>query len=139
MEIIKIYNEKPYLFLFQEVKKEFPKFRFRSTDENFIIVIDKPIKNDNIKELFMNGKWVLGYFTISNQKILRNFFVHPLFRNNGIGSFVLDKLKNREIELYVKMENKKAIDFYIKNNFVVIRKIYQWKIIKLRSRNNTTI
>ena len=48
------------------------------------------------------------------------------YRNKGIAQELLDKIKNKDIFLEVRESNKKAINFYKKNNFkeISIRKNY---------------
>ena len=48
------------------------------------------------------------------------------YRNKGIAQELLDKIKNKDIFLEVRESNKKAINFYKKNNFkqISIRKGY---------------
>ena len=48
------------------------------------------------------------------------------YRNKGIAQELLDKIKTKDIFLEVRESNKKAINFYKKNNFkqITIRKKY---------------
>ena len=48
------------------------------------------------------------------------------YRNKGIAQELLDKIKTKDIFLEVRESNKKAINFYKKNNFkqILIRKGY---------------
>lgn len=66
--------------------------------------------------------FIWGYY-ISNKKIHINYFsVLGKYRNNGFGTKLIKKIisdnKDSKIELLVKKDNAKAINFYTKNGFI---------------------
>lgn len=66
--------------------------------------------------------FIWGYY-ISNKKIHINYFsVLGKYRNNGFGTKLIKKIisdnKDSKLELLVKKDNAKAINFYTKNGFI---------------------
>ena len=92
--------------------------------------LDALIKGDNsfIYAYLIDDK-VSGYLMILDSidvyEILAIATVEE-YRNKGIAQELLDKIKTKDIFLEVRESNKKAINFYKKNNFkqISIRKGY---------------
>ena len=92
--------------------------------------LDTLIKGDNsfIYVYLLENK-VLGYLMVLDSidvyEILAIATIEE-YRNNGIAQELLDKIKTKDIFLEVRESNKKAINFYKKNNFkqISIRKGY---------------
>lgn len=106
-----------------DIKKDFPKFSFSGLKENreydyFVIIYDE---------------FFLGFFTIYQKKRLQTFFIMPLFRSIGLGSVLIDLMKESYPDLYffVKMQNTEGIKFYERNGFRIKARMHQWKIIKM--------
>lgn len=88
------------------------------------------VKEDNsfIYAYLIDGK-VCGYLMVLDSidvyEILAIATIEE-YRNKGIAQELLDKIKTKDIFLEVRESNKKAINFYKKNNFkqISIRKGY---------------
>ena len=78
---------------------------------------------------YLVGEKVCGYLMVLDSidvyEILAIATVEE-YRNKGIAQELLDKIKTKDIFLEVRESNKKAINFYKKNNFkqISIRKGY---------------
>ena len=78
---------------------------------------------------YLVGEKVCGYLMVLDSidvyEILAIATVEE-YRNKGIAQELLDKIKTKDIFLEVRENNKKAINFYKKNNFkqISIRKGY---------------
>ena len=76
--------------------------------------------------IIWKNKTPIGHGQIIWEKIpiLEDMFVEKKFRSKGIGKVLLKKLESsakrkgfKKIKLYVGIKNKKAQNFYIKNNY----------------------
>ena len=92
--------------------------------------LDTLIKGDNsFIYVYLIDDKVCGYLMILDSidvyEILAIATVEE-YRNKGIAQELLDKIKTKDIFLEVRESNKKAINFYKKNNFkqISIRKGY---------------
>ena len=88
------------------------------------------IKNDNsFIYIYLIDNQVCGYLMVLDSidvyEILAIATIEE-YRNKGIAQELLDKIKTKDIFLEVRESNKKAINFYKKNNFkqISIRKGY---------------
>ena len=106
-----------------DMRKDFPKFSFMGLRDSceyeyFVILYDD---------------FFLGFFTIYQKKRLQTFFIMPLFRSIGLGSVLIDLMKESYPDLYffVKMQNTEGIKFYEKNGFRIKARMHQWKIVRM--------
>ena len=96
-------------------------------------ILENLIKNSDFFIIALYRNKVIGYLCgeIRNGKgHLKSVAVEKNYRKNGIGSDMLSRfekyLSNQEIHkiyLEVSIENKKAIEFYIKRGYKIKRKI----------------
>ncbi|RLG18161.1 ribosomal-protein-alanine N-acetyltransferase [Nanoarchaeota archaeon] len=77
------------------------------------------------------GEEIAGYIIASSvEKEIISIAVKKKFRNLGIGSFLLKEALNylfskgaEEVVLHVRVGNKRAIEFYERNGFEIVKKI----------------
>lgn len=89
------------------------------------------------KFYIIQSQWVLcGYcqLTLSNENIEIGMALHPNFCNRGLGSKALAELlqiiqeeyKNKELILFVKKDNLRAISLYRKHSFEQVGEENEW-------------
>lgn len=71
----------------------------------------------------------IGVYLIKDKK-LDTLYIEEKYRNKGYGSKVLKKIKDQFIEVKVRKENKKAIEFYKRNGYT--REIKEKELLILR-------
>lgn len=90
-------------------------------ESNYNFVRDT-IPNSEIY-IYINKEKIVGFVGI-NDNYIEGIFVDTNYQNDGIGTLLLNKLKeNRQnLTLSVYKKNTKAIKFYKKNGFVITSK-----------------
>lgn len=58
----------------------------------------------------------IGVYLIKDKE-LDTLYIEEKYRNKGYGSKILKKIKDQFIEVKVRKENKKAIEFYKRNGY----------------------
>ena len=83
-------------------------------------------KEDNEFFVIIHNNDITGFFNIFKKNRIQKFCIFPQYRNQGIGSNIIHKIiqhiqnKNQNnIQLFVKKDNNKAINFWKKNNFII--------------------
>ena len=84
------------------------------------------IKNSEVYVYINNKNILCGFIGIENGYI-QGLFVDENFRSIGIGKFLLDYVKNlyNRLEVSVYEKNIKAVNFYKKNNFNILERIFK--------------
>lgn len=107
---------------FLELLNDDEKLSKELTDNMEVYLDDKSaiVHAANINNKVIGFIW--GYFINTNTVHINYFIVRKSFRNNGLGSVLLNNLitnlPNNNFELLVRKDNQKAISFYEKNKFV---------------------
>lgn len=67
---------------------------------------------------------IKGFIGVIDKSYIAGLFVKKEYQREGIGSSLLNycKIKYEHIELDVFVKNKKAVNFYCKNNFRILEK-----------------
>lgn len=71
----------------------------------------------------------IGVYRIKDKE-LDTLYIEEKYRNKGYGSKVLKKIKDQFIEVKVRKENKKAIEFYKRNGYT--KEIKEKELLILR-------
>ena len=76
---------------------------------------------------------IYGFILIEqfiNRNHIMSFGIDPLYRRNGYGSLLINKIKNisenKSVTLNVQKCNEVAINFYIKNGFKISQKLLNY-------------
>jgi len=71
--------------------------------------------------LATDGKIIFGFISLI-EEYLAAFFVKPEYQGNGVGSLLLNYVKNfkNNLQLKVYVKNKKSIEFYKTQCFLII-------------------
>lgn len=109
-------------------------------DKNYWInnfdLVKSMIKESEIYIYEENNK-ILGFIGLS-ENYIAGIFIDKEFRNKGIGKNLLDYAKDKKDKLYLNVfeKNNKAMNFYIKNQFIISEKNfddenneYEYKLI----------
>lgn len=114
--------------------------------------INEQISNNNIIfNIATNSEKIIGVLTAdcSAEKChLNRLYILSDYQRNGIGKQLLNSLINNyrfdEVEIFVEEENKKAINFYKKQNFIeidrdkVVVEDFEILCLKMVLTNNNT-
>ncbi len=110
-----------------------------------------PFVSDNREKLrvisyvnnFMRDNYSLGYIIKKNFKVIGAYlikekeldllYIEEKYQNKGIGRKVINKIKEDIDIIKVREENKKAINFYVKQGFKVKDKNKDIIILEMRS------
>lgn len=99
-------------------------------------LVKSMIKESEIYIYEENNK-ILGFIGLS-ENYIAGIFIDKEFRNKGIGKNLLDYAKDKKDKLYLNVfeKNNKAMNFYIKNQFIISEKNfddenkeYEYKLI----------
>ena len=69
------------------------------------------IYKDNVK---------VGYYRVTDENELDDFYIFDKYQNQGIGSYVLNCIVRKDMFLYVFNENEKAIALYERFGFKIV-------------------
>lgn len=101
---------------------------FKKSDLFFLISSD----NYNLYKI-SDGNIIYGFIIIelqNNKNHIMSFGIDPLYRRNGFGKLLIDKVKeiskNKSITLNVQKNNEVAIAFYLKNNFKIKKELINY-------------
>lgn len=92
-----------------------------SAEEDLIFFREQVFPRQNMFVVCSEGK-VRGFISFGEGH-LDHLYLAPPFLGRGLGKALLAKAKENEaqLELWVFQENKRAIDFYLKEGFKIVR------------------
>lgn len=76
---------------------------------------------DSVKYIAKDDDKVIGFSTIINDNYIALFGVSPRLQNNGVGSKLLELMKNDHDSLFchTRISNNSALNFYESHEFII--------------------
>ena len=86
--------------------------------------VKKRLINSKNVYVYVENDTIKGFICIDEDGYIPELYVDSKYRSLGIGKKLLDfaKKNNKEVFLHVFEKNKRAIDFYIREGFMIVSK-----------------
>ena len=122
--MLKVLEQKYFDEIYALMAKSFSANELRSKSEQKALVKNPKYRIYGVTEDSVNIKAFVSVYDLGEFAFIEHFAVSPKYRNHGLGSLLLTKLKSRlkcrmclEVELPKDELSQRRIQFYIRNGF----------------------